>query len=257
MKSIITLFVSIIFITGIYAQSGDTNTTASGLKYIIQKNGKGKKAKVGKTVEVHYTGWLVDGKKFDSSRDRNQTFEFTLGAKQVIKGWDEGLALMSIGDKFRLILPPELAYGDKGAGDIIPPNATLIFDVELIGVHKTRKPIADTLMEVILNGGGVEKAKELYYSLKDEHEDDYNFKEPELNMLGYKLLQVSMNKEAIEIFKINVAEFPNSSNVYDSIGEAYMTNGDTKLAIKNYEISLKLDPKNENAKKMLEKLKSK
>ena len=103
----------------------------------------------------------------------------------------------------------------------------------------------------------MEKAKDLYYDLKDEYEDDYNFKEPQLNILGYKLLQVGMTKEAIAIFKINVAEFPNSSNVYDSLGEGYMENGDTKLAIKNYEISLKLDPKNENAKKMLKKLKSK
>jgi tetratricopeptide (TPR) repeat protein len=257
MKLILLLILSIFIVTGIFSQSGDTITTSSGLKYIIQKKGKGTKAESGKTVEVHYTGWLVDGKKFDSSRDRNETFEFQLGAKQVIKGWDEGLALMRVGDKFRLILPPELGYGDKGAGDVIPPNATLIFDVELIGVHKTRKPVADTLMEVILNGGGVEKAKELYYWLKDEHEDDYNFKEAQLNILGYKLLQVGMVKEAIEIFKINVAEFPNSSNVYDSLAEGYMTNGDNKLAVKYYKISLKLDPKNENAKKMLEKLKEK
>lgn len=257
MKLLLSLILAVFFSAGIYSQTGDTLTTSSGLKYIIQKNGKGKKAEDGKTVEVHYTGWLVDGKKFDSSRDRNETFEFQLGAKQVIKGWDEGLALMRVGDKFRLILPPELGYGDKGAGEVIPPNATLIFDVELIGVHKTRKPIADTLMEVILNGGGVEKAKELYYDLKDEHEDDYNFKEAQLNILGYKLMQVGMVKEAIAIFKINVAEFPNSSNVYDSLGEGYMANGDTKLAIKNYEISLKLDPKNNNAKKMLEKLKQK
>ena len=153
MKLIIKVIIFFVFTSHIFSQSGDTITTSSGLKYIIQKNGKGKKAENGKTVEVHYTGWLLDGKKFDSSRDRNETFEFTLGANQVIKGWDEGLALMRIGDKFRLIIPPELGYGDKGAGEVIPPDATLIFDVELIGVHKTRKPIADTLMEVILNGG--------------------------------------------------------------------------------------------------------
>jgi tetratricopeptide (TPR) repeat protein len=257
MKSLITIIVLTFLTFHVYSLPGDTITTSSGLKYIIQKNGKGKKAEIGKTVEVHYTGWLLDGKKFDSSRDRDQTFEFILGAKQVIKGWDEGLALMRVGDQFRLILPPDLGYGDKGAGDVIPPNATLIFDVELLNVHKTLKSISDTLMEVILNGGGVKKAKELYYDLKDEKEDEFNFKETELNMLGYKLLQVNMVKDAIEVFKINVAEFPNSFNVYDSIGEAYMINGDTKLAIKNYEESLKLNPNNENGKKMLEKLKQK
>lgn len=257
MKSIILLIALSFLSHHVYSLPGDTITTASGLKYLIQKSGNGKKAETGKTVEVHYTGWLINGKKFDSSRDRDQTFEFTLGAKQVIKGWDEGLALMRVGDQFRLILPPDLAYGDKGAGDVIPPNATLIFDVELLGVHKTLRSISDTLLEVILNGGGVKKAKELYYDLKDEKEDEYNFKETELNMLGYKLLQVNLVKDAIEVFKINVAEFPNSFNVYDSIGEAYMINGDTKLAIKNYEESLKLNPNNENGKKMLEKLKQK
>jgi len=257
LKYLFTLFVilSIFSVASIY--SGDTIKTESGLKYIIKKKGSGKKSETGKAAEVHYTGWLIDGKKFDSSRDRDETFEFILGAGKVIKGWDEGVSLMRVGDKFRFIIPPELAYGEKGAGESIPPNATLIFDVELIGVHNPKKPIIDTLMDVILNGGGIKKAKELYYNLKDEHEDEYNFKESQLNILGYQLLQVSMVKEAIEIFKLNVEEFSDAFNTYDSLGEAYMINGDTKLAIKNYEISLKLNPKNDNAKKMIESMKEK
>jgi tetratricopeptide (TPR) repeat protein len=237
-----------------YAQ--DTVTTASGLKYIIQKNGKGKKSVQGKVAEVHYTGWLIDGKKFDSSRDRNETFEFTLGVGQVIKGWDEGVSLMKIGDKYRFIIPPELAYGEKGAGDVIPANSTLVFDVELIGIHKPKKSIIDTLMTTYLDKG-VDKTIECYYGLKDEKEDEYNFKESQLNILGYQILQINKPKDAIEVFKINVEEFPKSFNVYDSLGEGYMMNGDTKLAIKNYKMSLKLNPDNDNAKKMLELLEQK
>jgi FKBP-type peptidyl-prolyl cis-trans isomerase FkpA len=96
--------------------------------------GQGREAVQGKTIEVHYTGKLVDGKKFDSSLDRHETFSFTLGAGQVIKGWDEGFAGMKVGGKRTLTIPPEMGYGARGAGGVIPPNATLIFEVELIDV---------------------------------------------------------------------------------------------------------------------------
>ena len=109
-------------------------TTKSGLKYIDQKEGKGDEAKRGDTVAVHYTGWLDNGKKFDSSRDRDEAFEFELGAGKVIKGWDEGVAGMKVGGSRRLTIPPELAYGARGAGAVIPPNATLIFEVGLLGI---------------------------------------------------------------------------------------------------------------------------
>ena len=109
-------------------------TTPSGLKYIELKEGTGDVAKAGQTVSVHYTGWLTDGKKFDSSVDRGQPFPFKLGAGQVIKGWDEGVAGMKVGGKRTLVIPPELGYGARGAGGVIPPNATLIFDVELLKV---------------------------------------------------------------------------------------------------------------------------
>lgn len=244
----------VFFVFGSFA--ADTVTTSTGLKYIILKKGSGKRSVNGKVAEVHYTGWLLDGKKFDSSRDRGETFEFTLGASQVIKGWDEGVALMQIGDEFRLILPPDLAYGENGAGEIIPPNSTLVFDVELIGVHKAKKPIVDTLLSIIVNRN-VDDAIETYEILKFDHEDDYNFKESQLNTLGYQLLQLGLKKEAVKIFKLNVEQFPNSFNVYDSLGEGYMISGDKKNAIKNYEKSLKLNPDNDNAKKMLEQLNSK
>jgi len=109
-------------------------TLSDGLKYTDDQVGTGTEATAGKTVSVHYTGWLLDGTKFDSSRDRGQPFSFPLGAGRVIKGWDEGVAGMKIGGKRTLVIPPDLGYGARGAGGVIPPNATLKFEVELLDV---------------------------------------------------------------------------------------------------------------------------
>jgi FKBP-type peptidyl-prolyl cis-trans isomerase FkpA len=109
-------------------------TMADGLKYTDDQVGTGTEAQAGKTVSVHYTGWLLDGTKFDSSKDRNQPFSFPLGGGQVIKGWDEGVAGMKVGGKRTLVIPPDLGYGARGAGGVIPPNATLKFEVELLDV---------------------------------------------------------------------------------------------------------------------------
>lgn len=111
-----------------------TTTTPSGLKYEEIKEGTGAIATPGKTVAVHYTGWLTDGKKFDSSKDRGQPFEFPLGGGRVIKGWDEGVQGMKEGGIRKLTIPAELGYGSRGAGGVIPPNATLVFEVELLKV---------------------------------------------------------------------------------------------------------------------------
>ncbi len=112
----------------------DTVTTASGLQYVDEVVGDGPSPETGKTVTVHYTGTFPDGRKFDSSKDRNQPFSFIIGRGQVIKGWDEGVLTMKVGGKRQLTIPSDLAYGPRGAGGVIPPNATLLFDVELLGV---------------------------------------------------------------------------------------------------------------------------
>jgi FKBP-type peptidyl-prolyl cis-trans isomerase FkpA len=109
-------------------------TTASGLQYEILQAGNGAEAQAGQQVTVHYTGWLTNGSKFDSSLDRNQPFRFALGKRMVIGGWDEGVAGMKVGEKRKLTIPPQLGYGAAGAGGVIPPNATLIFEVELLGL---------------------------------------------------------------------------------------------------------------------------
>jgi len=116
------------------AKFPNAQKTASGLYYVIEKQGTGPLAKNGQTVTAHYTGTLWNGKKFDSSLDRGQPFSFPLGQHQVIPGWDEGFALFRVGTKGKLIIPSKLAYGDRGAGGVIPPNADLIFEVEMLGV---------------------------------------------------------------------------------------------------------------------------
>jgi FKBP-type peptidyl-prolyl cis-trans isomerase FkpA len=111
-----------------------TTTTSSGLIIEEVLVGEGGEAAHGHSVSVHYTGWLTDGSKFDSSRDRNEAFEFPLGGRRVIAGWDEGVTGMKVGGKRKLTIPPQLGYGSRGAGGVIPPNATLIFEVELLAI---------------------------------------------------------------------------------------------------------------------------
>jgi FKBP-type peptidyl-prolyl cis-trans isomerase FkpA len=110
--------------------------TASGLEYVDIVEGTGTCSKPGQTVSVHYTGWLKSGQKFDSSVDRGEPFSFPIGKGRVIKGWDEGVATMKVGGKRKLVIPAHLGYGDRGAGNVIPPGATLIFEVELLGIQQ-------------------------------------------------------------------------------------------------------------------------
>jgi peptidylprolyl isomerase len=230
-------------------------TTASGLTYVITTRANGRKPKAGETVLVHYTGTLSDGTRFDSSHDRDEPIAFPLGKGAVIKGWDEGIAQMGVGDRAVLVIPPELGYGAKGAGGgVIPPNATLVFVVTLVDVkgEAVSQVLSRTLQEK-----GIDAALAQYRDLKARGFGDLFTNESDLNMFGYTLLRQKQTKEAIEILKLNVEAYPQSGNVYDSLAEAYMVNGDTTLAIENYEKALALDPKNMNAVEMLKKLKGK
>jgi len=135
-----TIFLLVLAIAAFAQGQANMTTTKSGLKYIDQKVGTGDVAVKGATVEVHYTGWLYlngkRGSKFDSSLDRNMPFDFKLGGRQVIPGWDEGVEGMKVGGKRELIIPPDLAYGAKAVGGVIPANSTLDFEVELLKVTK-------------------------------------------------------------------------------------------------------------------------
>ena len=118
-----------------FAMPANLETTPSGLQYSIDRPGTGAQPKPGQLVSVHYTGWLTNGTKFDSSRERGEPIEFPLGRGRVIPGWDEGVAAMTIGEKRTLVIPANRGYGARGAGGVIPPNATLVFAVELMGVR--------------------------------------------------------------------------------------------------------------------------
>ncbi len=230
--------------------TSDTGETASGLRYIFMQSGTGKQPTTGELAIVHYTGTLLDGSIFDSSRDR-EPFAFRLGKGQVIRGWDEGIALLRVGDRAMFIIPANLAYGERATASI-PANATLIFDVELLDVKK--KSVGDEIATALDKKKGVGEAWKRYRQLSKKQFDGYHLSEGELNMLGYKYLQAEKIEQAIAIFQMNVDAFPDSYNVYDSLGEAYMIHGENAMAIKYYNKSLALNPKNENAAEMLKKL---
>ena len=138
LASILFLFVLVILVFNwrkIFPSGGEMITTESGLQYEDIIVGNGQEAKPGDIVSVHYTGWLDDGTKFDSSLDRNDAFEFQLGVGGVIQGWDEGVAGMKVGGTRKLTIPAHLGYGERGAGGVIPPNATLVFEVQLLAIR--------------------------------------------------------------------------------------------------------------------------
>jgi len=132
MKSILVLLAAALVVAS--CAKNNKGVTETGMKYEIIKEGTGASPKRGDSVTVHYTGWLEDGTKFDSSVDRKQPFTFKLGVGQVIQGWDDGVATMRVGGKTKFFIPPELGYGSRGAGGVIPPNATLVFEVELLSI---------------------------------------------------------------------------------------------------------------------------
>jgi peptidylprolyl isomerase len=226
-------------------------TTPSGLTYLITKKGTGRQLKAGDTVIPNYTGTLTDGEKFDSSHDRKQPLAFKLGAGQVIKGYDEGLAKLRVGDHAILVIPGKLAYGPKGVPDVIPPDATLIFVIEVVDVKA--KSLTDVLSKR-LSEKGLEAMIAEFHSLKISGDPDLYIGESDINAFGYRLLSKKQVNEAIEVFKLNVEAYPQSANVYDSLGEAYMVRGDREKAIESYKSALAIDPTMESAQRALRKL---
>ena len=226
-------------------------TTPSGLTYLITKKGTGRQPKTGETVVIHYTGTLTNGVKFDSSRDREQVFAFKLGVGQVIKGWDEGVAKLRVGDQAIMVIPSTLGYGSRGAGDAIPPDSTLIFIVEVVDV-KARSMV--DILSTTLKEKGIEAMVSEFHSLKSAPDPDLYVGESDINGFGYTLLRRRMVNEGLAVLKLNVEAYPQSANVYDSLAEAYLLSGDKEKAIENYRKALAIDPTMESAKQALKQL---
>lgn len=250
----IALVLCFVLTSAIYAQAtmGDTVTTPSGLQYVLLVKGEGRKAEAGEIIVAHYTGTLLDGNVFDSSREHGEPFSFPLGQKRVIKGWDEAFSLLTVGSRAILIIPPDLAYGNRSMGEAIPANSTLVFDVELLDIKQTS--VSVVLARVLERQGRAATIKE-FHRMKNNGFAEAYMSERELNSLGYGLMQKKLFGDAIAMLKLNVETYPDSFNAYDSLAEAYMLNGDTEQAVENYQKSLELNPDNTNAVEMLKKLK--
>jgi peptidylprolyl isomerase len=226
--------------------------TESGLKYVITTKGTGPAVQPGQIVIVHYVGTFMDGSLLDSSRQRGQPYVFTLGMGRVIRGWDEGFALLRVGDHATFIVPPDLAYGPQRRGKI-PANSTLRFDVELLDVKDYA--LGEVLLERMENRG-VEAAETLFAELQAEKFKGIYVDQAQLRGLGYSQLSQQKIGGAIAFFRWNTALFPQSSVAHENLGEAYEKNGRRDEAIKAYEKAIALDPKNTSAAKELADLRA-
>lgn len=255
-KTLLTFVIACCFCGSLFAQKTDTITTASGLKYFFTKKGDGPAVPAGHLAICDYILTLTDGTKIDASRDRGVPFAVPVPSTMVIKGFNEALTLMHVGDRGIFILPYNIAYGEKGTGPI-PPKSTLIFDIELLDTKaKSLSMVLDSILFKPVTPDSIPHMAEVlakYRELKKAKFEGLYVSENDLNTLGYELIKKYPN-DAVELFKLNVKMYPKSFNVYDSLGEGYMTAGNNKLAIKNYQKSLKLNPKNTNATDMIKKM---
>jgi len=227
-------------------------TTPSGLSYVVTHHGYGPRPQPGQVVIALYEGLTPDGTVFDSSRDPNAPFAFTLGRGQVIKGWDEGFALLQVGDQATLVIPPGLAYGNKAVGRI-SPNSTLRFDVELVALKD--HALSDLLQDMI-DTTGVAAAQQKFDELKATNFGGIYVSEAQLNALGYRYLGKDKLREGWMVLHWNTVLFPDSGNAFDSLGEADVKAGQREAALRDYAKSLALDPKNKNAEKVLAEIKA-
>lgn len=254
MKKLLFIISFWVYVISANAQSSDTITTDSGLKYYIVEEGTGEKIQEGKEVTLHGIGTLENGEVFWETRKSNSPFYFVTGTNSVIKGVEEGVSKMRVGDRWIFILPPEIAYGDRQRGSI-PPNSTLIFDYEVLDVSNPKRSIVDTLYKII-ESDGIDQALDMYRDLKDQ-KDIFNFRANQLNGLGYKLINEEKYEVAKVILELNAKEYPDNFNVWDSLGEIYMILGKYELAVDSYEKSLELYPENTNAVEMIRKINAK
>jgi len=254
MKKLLFIISFWVYVITVSAQSVDTISTNSGLKYFIVNEGEGEKVEEGKEVTLHGIGTLENGEVFWETRKSNSPFHFVTGTNSVIKGVEEGVSKMRVGDRWIFILPPEIAYGERQRGPI-PPHSTLIFDYEVLDVTSPKKSIVDTLYSVI-ESDGINNALDLYTELKTQN-DVFNFRSDQLNGLGYKFITEDKLELAKVIFEINTKDHPNDFNVWDSLGEVYMLLGEKELAIESYKKSLELYSGNSNAKEKIRELKAK
>tara|TARA_B100000497_G_scaffold122714_1_gene154201 strand:+ start:1377 stop:2156 length:780 start_codon:yes stop_codon:yes gene_type:complete len=256
MKNIF-IFLILISVHSIIGQDCEFVTTESGLKYFITQRGDGVKIDSGSVVIQHYILWLSNGERLESSRDLNEPFGAVFPSEGIIKGTNEAISLMNVGDRGIFLMPYYLAYGEEGDSEI-PPKETLTFDIEILEV--VEKSLEKELNKILTHNYDldsllkVEQTINKFHELKDGGFQDIWIDQYALNTIGYLLLRDGYLEEAVEIFELNVKEYPDSSNPYDSLGEAYMKSGKIELAIINYRKSLELNPKNSNAVKMLENL---
>lgn len=255
--SLAVIFACCLYYTSL-AQKNDTLTTASGIKYFFTQKGKGAALKNGWLSICHYKLTLTNDTVIDDSRKRDAPLVDKYPSKRFIPGFNEALSLMHIGDRGVFLIPSSLGYGPKGKGPV-PPGATLVFDIELLD---TREKTLGMVLDSVMFGkprteNSLPRTAEVlktFDELKKQKFKDVYVGEAELNAFAYSLIK-KYPKDAVEVFKLNVKLFPKSYNVYDSLGEGYMTIGEHKLAIKNYEKSLKLNPKNTGAVDMIKKMK--
>ncbi|MCK5028605.1 MAG: FKBP-type peptidyl-prolyl cis-trans isomerase [Bacteroidales bacterium] len=254
MKKLLFIISFWVYVISVSAQSADTIKTDSGLKYYIVEKGEGEKVEEGKEVKLHGIGTLENGEVFWETRESNSPFYFITGTNSVIKGVEEGVSKMRVGDRWIFILPPEIAYGERQRGPI-PPNSTLIFDYEVLDVTNPKKTIIDTL-HITIEEEGVDKALDLYLELEKEN-DVYNFRADQLNGLGYKLINEKKPDIAKVVLQLNAKMHPDDFNVWDSLGEIYMILGENTKAVESYRKSLELYSGNTNAEEMIQKIEAK
>jgi len=258
MKKIILLAFACFICTTSFAQKTDTLSTASGIKYYFIKKGNGPALIPGWLAIWNYKLTLTDGTKIDATADRGVPFAAEYPHGHIIKGVTEALSLMHIGDDAVFILPPNLAYGEKGAGKVIPPNATLVFDMELID---NKQGSLQTVLDSVLYDKPadttitphIKEALAMYQQLKKQHFGNLYVTEEDLNDIGYQLM-VKYPEAAVEFLEINAKMHPKSWNVYDSLGDGYQALGKPKEALKNYEKAVKMNPKDDNAQDNIQKL---